>query len=145
LSSVIPREQTVNPKRTDLLDAIRLIERQVAVPGARFAIANEGSADESSLMGTRDGLLNLVLAVLRLTEAADEKQRWDADGRFAWDGGVNLAMHQIPSLHGVWLVGAYLFRDHATFMEELRQWVEPKVADSLLADPAFVEPPAAAG
>jgi hypothetical protein len=34
----------MNSKRSDLLDAIRLIEAQVVAPGAKFAVAGEGGA-----------------------------------------------------------------------------------------------------
>jgi len=130
----------VEAKATDLADAARLIERQVAAPGARFAIADEGCPDESSLMGTRDGLLNLALAVVRLVAAADAGRGWEDGGRFAWGDGVKAAMHQLPSAGAVWLVGAYLFRDHAAFMAELGRWAGPEAA-SLAADPDFREPP----
>ena len=128
-------------KASDLTEAARLIAGQVAAPTARFAVADEGHPDEAALMGTRDGLLNLSLALVRFVAAADAGRGWDDGGRFAWDDGVKAAMHQLPSAGAVWLVGTYLFRDHAAFMVELRRWVTPEVAASLAADPAFHEPP----
>jgi hypothetical protein len=92
-------------------------------------------------MGTRDGLLNLALAVVRFVAAADAGRGWEDDGRYAWDDRVKPAMHQLPSFETIWLVGAYLFRDHAAFMAELGRWAGPEVAASLVADPAFREPP----
>ena len=124
----------------DLVEAARLIATQVAAPTARFAVAHEGDPGEASLMGTRDGLLNLALAVVRFVAAADAGHGWEDDGRFAWDDRINAAMHQLPAAGKVWLVGAYLFRDHPAFMAELGRHAGPAVAVSLAADPAFAEP-----
>lgn len=121
-------------------DAIRLIERQVAAKGARFAIVDEGFPDESSLVATRDGYLNLVLAVLRLVALADEGLATDESGRFAWDDGIKAVMHQLPSARSVWLVGACLFPDHASLMTDIRTRLGPEFADSLAADPAYQAP-----
>lgn len=80
-------------KASDLTEAARLIAGQVAASTARFAIADEGRPDEAALMGTRDGLLNLALAVVRFVAAADAGKGWEDGGRFAWDDGVKAAMH----------------------------------------------------
>ena len=40
----------------------------------------------------------------------------------------------------VWLVGAYLFRNHADFMASLSQRVDPQIEYPLLNDPQFRDP-----
>lgn len=127
-------------KAADISEAIRLIERQIAAPGAKFAIVDEGGLDESSLMATRDGFLNMALAVLRLVALADEGRAREESGRFAWDDGIKAVMHQFPSFRSVWLVGACLFPDHASLMAEIQRTVGPEIAASLAADPAFKDP-----
>jgi hypothetical protein len=131
-------ENSVVPN-SDLAEAALLIERQVATPGAKFAVAHEGTPDESSLVGTRDGLLNLALTLVRFAAAADAGEGWENDHSYAWDDDVKRIMHQLPSAGSVWLVGTYLFRDHKTLISELKRW-SPEVSASLDADPAFREP-----
>jgi hypothetical protein len=55
----------------ELAEAIRLLERQVAIRRACCVIADDGCPDESSLLGTHDGYLNLALALLRFVAEAD--------------------------------------------------------------------------
>src|SRR3954465_5917963 len=98
-----------------LLEAIRLIEQQVAVKRARCVIADEGCPDESSLLGTRDGYLNLALAILRFVAEVDVGGCRDPDTHYAWDDRIKSALYKLPT-HSTWLVGAYLFRDHAEYM-----------------------------
>ncbi len=129
----------MEPRSSDITEAIHLIERQVATTGAKFAIVDEGCPDESSLMATRDGFLNLALAILRLVVLADEG-RAEEDGPFTWDDGIKAVMHQLPSLRSVWLVGACLFPDHSSLMTEIQGMVGPDLAASLTADPAYKDP-----
>lgn len=55
----------------ELVEVIRLLEREVAVERACCVIADDGCPDESSLLGTRDGYLNLALALLRFVADVD--------------------------------------------------------------------------
>lgn len=86
----------------DLTEAIHLIEKQVAVIKARCVIADEGFPDESSMFGTRDGYLNLALALLRFVATSDaggysvkEGGQWDSGGQ--WDDGVKATLYQLPT------------------------------------------------
>ncbi len=80
-----------------LEDAIQAVARQVASPRARCLIVNEGAPDESSLMGTRDGYLNLALAILRFVADADAG-RCETDGQgHVWDDRIKSVMYQSPS------------------------------------------------
>lgn len=122
-----------------LLDAIRLIEQEVAVKRARCVIADEGCPDESSLLGTRDGFLNLVLALLRFVAEADAGGCQVAEESCAWDDRLKATMYQLPT-HSAWLVGASLFKSHTEFMAALSRLVDPQIEYPLLNDPLFQEP-----
>jgi hypothetical protein len=124
---------------SDIADAIHHIERQIALPKARCVIADEGFPDESSLMGTRDGYLNMVLALLRLVAAFDAGRRHNSDEGFAWDDGIREAMYQLPT-NSAWLVGAYLFQSHEEYMADLSRIVDPQLKCPLRNDPQFRDP-----
>ena len=127
-----------------ILDAIRLIEKEVAVKRARCVIADEGCPDESSLLGTRDGYLNLALALLRFVADADAGGCNEADEGGVWDDRVKTALYQLPT-HSAWPVGAYLFPDHAAFMASLSRLVDPQIGYPLLNDPQFRDPAGSEG
>lgn len=111
---------------SDLFEAIRLIERQARTPQARCVIADEGAPDESSLLGTRDGYLNLALMLLRFVADADAGRCAAGEG-YAWDDRVKSALYQLPT-SGAWLVGAYLFDNHDEFITTLAKMVGPRLA-----------------
>jgi hypothetical protein len=122
-----------------LVEAIRLIEQQVAVKQARCVIADEGCYYESSLLGTRDGYLNLALALLRFVAEVDAGGCRDVAEGYAWDDRIKAALYQLPT-HSAWLVGACLFRNHSEFMASLSQLVDPQIEYPLLNDPQFRDP-----
>jgi hypothetical protein len=76
---------------SDLSEAIRLIEGQVVANRARCTIADDGCPDESSLFGTRDGYLNLALALLKFVVAAEEGRCFIADDDHVWEDGIKSA------------------------------------------------------
>ena len=127
-----------------LLEAIRLIEQQVAVKQARCVVANEGCPDESSLLGTRDGYLNLALALLRFVAEADAGGCGDVVAGCAWDDRIKATLYQLPT-HSAWLVGAYLFRNHGEFVASLSRLVDPQIEHPLLNDPQFRDPKVVGG
>lgn len=120
-------------------DAIELIEREVAVKQTCCVIVDEGFPDESSLLGTRDGYLNLILALLRFVADADKGGCRDVAADCAWDDRLKGAMYQLPT-QSAWLVGAYLFQSHAEFMKSLCKFVDPQIDSPLLNDPQFRDP-----
>jgi hypothetical protein len=120
-----------------LAEAIRVIEQEIVVKRARCAIADEGWPGESSLLGTRDGYLNLALALLRFV--ADVGGHGDAQRECAWDDRIKTALYHLPT-NSAWLVGACLFRNHAEFMASLSRLVDPQVQYPLLNDPQFQDP-----
>ena len=122
-----------------LVDAIDLIEQETVVKGVRCVIADEGCPDESSLLGTRDGYLNLVLALLRFVSEADKGDCHFADDGFPWDDRLKTALYQLPT-HSAWLVGASLFKNHTEFMAALSRLVDPRIKLPLLNDPQFQDP-----
>jgi len=124
---------------TRLQEAIRMIQQEVAVRQARCVIADEGLPDESSLLGTRDGYLNLALAILGFVADADAGGCRGEGQDYAWDDRVKGTMYQLPTL-SAWLVGAYVFRDHKEFMAELSRLVDPQIGYPLLNDPDFRDP-----
>ena len=124
---------------TALEGAIDAVARQVESPQARCVIVDEGFPDESTLMGTRDGYLNLALAMLRFVADADAGRCEVAEGGFPWDDRIKAALYQLPT-RSAWLVGAYLFADHGEYMRELSRSVDPQLGHPLLDDPSFAEP-----
>jgi hypothetical protein len=116
-----------------LTEAIRLIESQVAIRKARCVIADEGFPDESSLLGTRDGYLNMVLALLTFVAESD------AAGS-DWDEGIKDTLYQLPTRNGTFIVGAYLFKSHGDFMASLSSMVDPQIGYPVLTDPGFCDP-----
>lgn len=122
-----------------IAEAIQLIEQQVAVKRARCVIVHEGDPDESSLLGTRDGYLNVALALLRFVADMDTGGCWVTEEGYFWDDRIKAALHQLPT-HGAWLVGAYLLRDHAEFMAALSRFVDPQTGHPLLNDLEFQDP-----
>lgn len=124
---------------TSLEEAINAVARHVGSYHARCAIVDEGTPDESTLMGTRDGYLNLALALLRLVADADAGRCEVAEGASLWDDRIKAALYQLPT-HSAWLVGAYLFASHSDFMRELSSSVDPRLEYPLLNDPVFAEP-----
>ena len=123
---------------SDLTEAIRLIEGQVRTHRARCVIADEGHSDESSLLGTRDGYLNLAVTLLRFVADAEAGRCETGEGH-AWDDRVKATLYQLPR-SGTWLVRAYLFGDHQEFLAALRRMVEPELDHTLLNDPQFRDP-----
>ncbi len=122
-----------------LVDAIRLIEEEVALKHARCVIADAGCPDESSSYGTREGYLNLVLTLLRFVADVDTGGLEIAEEGCAWDDRVKATLYQLPT-HSASLVGAYLFKSHTEFMAKLSQVVDPQIDYPLLNDPEFREP-----
>ncbi len=123
----------------EIQEAIRCIEEQVNFSGARCAIADEGFPGESSLFGTRDGLLNLALALLRFVASADAGECLLTDQGYFWDDGLKATLYQLPT-PSAWLVGVYLFQNHQEFMHALSQVVDPQLEYPLLNDPQFRAP-----
>ena len=124
---------------TELVEAIRLIDQQVAIQRARCVIADEGFPAESSLLGTRDSYLNLALALLRFVANSDAGRLWVADEVHAWDDGVKATLYNLP-IQSTWLVGTYLFRNHSEFIAALSRFVDPQIEHPLLNDPQFQDP-----
>ena len=111
-------------------EAIKLLEEVRVNHDARFSIVNEGQIDESSLVATRDGYLNMIISLLQFLDAAERPKRanerptgteaeveWDEETGGYWNDWVKYNMFQIPSFAQVWLVGAYLFDTHKTVVE----------------------------
>ena len=122
-----------------LTEAIRLIDDEIVVKKARCVIADEGNPDESTLLGTRDGYLNLAIAVLRFVAAVDAGGCRDINPAYAWDDRIKAAMYQLPT-HAACIVGTCLFQNHAEFLAGLRQFVDSQIGLPLLNDPQFHEP-----
>jgi hypothetical protein len=127
-----------------LVEAIRLIEQEVAVKRARCVIVDEGCPDESSLLGTRDGYLNLALSLLRFVAEADAGGCRDVDAGCAWDDRIKAALYHLPT-HSAWLVGAYLLRNHVEFMASVSRFVDSQTESALLNDPQFRDPASPGG
>ena len=93
------------------------------------------------MLGTRDGYLNLALALLRFVAEADAGGCRDVEANSAWDDRIKATLCQLPT-HSAWLVGAYLFRNHVEYMASLSQLVDPQIGYPLLNDPQFCDPEA---
>ena len=128
----------VGASMSELAEVIRLIEKQLKVREARCAIADEGFPPESSIFGTRDGYLNVAMALLRFVDSSDGGKCWTQEGH-AWDDGIKDTLYQLPTL-SAWLVGAYLFKSHIELMAALTKVVDPQIESPLANDPQFQDP-----
>lgn len=124
---------------TELAKVIQFLEQQIAVKSARCVIADDGCANESSLLGTRDGYLKLAVAILELVQQADTGQGEEQGENFVWDDRVKQVMYHLPT-PSAFLVGAYLFDTHQAYMDLLSQFVDPQIGYPLLNDPQFRQP-----
>jgi hypothetical protein len=124
----------------DLVAAISLIEQQVTTKQARCVIVDEGFPDESSLYGTRDGYLNLTLALLRFLAESDAGNSEVEDDGQVWGNQVTRVLYKLPTRSAAWLVGTHLFKSHDDFVAALSAIVDPQIGAPLLNDPQFRNP-----
>ena len=88
-------------------------------------------------MNTRDGYLNLALALLKFIADAG---RIKVEDDYMFDDRIKDFMYQVPTLNAAWLVGTQLYKDHEEFMAGLSQLVKPQLKYHLLNDPSFRNP-----
>lgn len=130
-----------------LTQIIKALQETVRKPKACCAILSSGCVDESSLMGTQQGLLNLALALLQIVDACERQSsqlvELDrlADKNAYWSDNLKKTLHQLPGSHP-FLVGCYVFDDHKSFVTALEESVNSSLTDGskLRNDPAFTEP-----
>jgi hypothetical protein len=83
-----------------------------------------GHVGESSLMGTRDGYLRLIVSLLTFVADTDAgRAEIDEETGACWDDRFKQAILQLPNNDG-WLVGAYLFESETEMMDALRKFTE---------------------
>jgi hypothetical protein len=130
-----------------LPEIIKAVREIVEKPNARCVILSSDGVFESSLMGTRDGYLNLALALLQIVAAGDgqsteptEIDRLNDENAY-WSDDLKNALNQLPGSHA-YIVGSYLFDDHQSFLAALEKEVDPTLRNGakLRNDPAFKEP-----
>ena len=130
-----------------LLEITKAVREIAEKPNARCVILSSDGVFESSLMGTRDGYLNLALALLQIVAAGDgqstEPTEIDRlnDEHAYWSDNLKNALNQLPGSHA-YIVGSYLFDDHQSFLAALEKEVDPTLRNGakLRNDPAFKEP-----
>lgn len=130
-----------------LPEIIKAIQEIVEKPNARCVILSSDGVFESSLMGIKDGYLNLAIVLLQIV-AADARQspepieidRLD-DEHASWSDALKKTLNQLPGNHA-YIVGCYLFDDHQSFLSALEKEVDPTLhgGAKLRNDPAFKEP-----
>ena len=100
-----------------LPEIIKAVREIVDKPNARCVILSSDGAFESSLVGTRDGYLNLALALLQLVAAGDSQSTESTeidrlnDEHAYWSDNLKKTFNQLPGSHA-YIVGSYLFDDH---------------------------------
>jgi hypothetical protein len=107
-------------------------------------------------MGTRDGLLNLALTLVRIVNEYDhaveagslqEKTTPEPDGywlpeeRAFWSGAIKKVFYQLPT-SSPFIVGCYLFPEHERLLDALEKSVQADLPEGvrLRNDPDFVAP-----
>lgn len=130
-----------------LPEIVKALQEMVQKPKARCAILSSDGLFESSLMGTKDGYLNLAIALLQMVAVCDgqstepiEIDRLE-DERACWSDALKKALNQLPGSHA-YIVGCYLFDDHQSFLVALEKEVDPTLhgGAKLRNDPSFKEP-----
>jgi hypothetical protein len=130
-----------------LPEILKALRETIEKPKARCAILSSDGLFESSLMGTKDGYLNLAIALLQMVAACDrlstepvEIDRLEDEHAY-WSDNLKKALNQLPGSHA-YIVGCYLFDDHQSFLAALEKEVDPTLhgGAKLRNDPAFKEP-----
>ena len=129
-----------------LPDIIKGLQDIVRKPSACCAVLSSDCLDESSLMGTRDGYLNVAIALLQIVEACEAQVSQQLlvdrleEKHASWSDNLKKAFHQLPGNHP-FIVGCYLFDDHKSFLAALEEAVDPTLPHGvkLVNDPAFKE------
>ena len=118
-------------------EALRLVELEIKKHTAVCVICNEGFPDESTLLGTRDGYLNMIRSLLILVAEFDKSRRDDC-----WDDRIKNNMLQLPRSDDTWLVGTGIVNDHAALLVKVKALCgnDPDVIQALEHDPAFNAP-----
>jgi hypothetical protein len=107
-------------------------------------------------MGTRDGLLTLALALVRVVNnydkavasgslreeaSANSDEFWLPEEDAYWSGAIKKAFYQLPT-NSPFIVGCYLFRDHERLLDALEKSVQADLPEGvrLRNDPDFIAP-----
>lgn len=130
-----------------LPDIIQALQAIVEKPRSRCTILSNDGLFESSLMGTRDGYLNLAIVFLQMVAACNrqpagqtEVERLE-DDRAYWSDAIKLVTNELQGSHA-YIVGCYLFDNHQALLAALEKEVDPTLdGDAKLKnDPSFKEP-----
>ncbi|WP_309383037.1 hypothetical protein [Cerasicoccus frondis] len=109
-----------------LQQALELLESSITDDSASCVIASEHT-DESTLLGTKDGYLNLISALLRQVVRETE-----------WSDELKKNMYQLPS-HDAWIVGCELHNTKDEMLARLKRFYEgdDAVLGAIDHDPQF--------
>lgn len=120
----------------DFEQIIQFLEAQIDREKAACVIVAEASVDDSSLLGTRDGYLHLIVAFLRLIQGADSGTLEPTELGGYWDDSFKDTMLQLPGFDA-WLVGTYLFDHPQALLKAVRRLVsgDEQVIAALDHDP----------
>lgn len=125
---------------SELLEIAEKLKLQIRNPRSRCLMPSSGGyVGESSLMGTRDAYLQLIVSLLEFVGDADEgRAEFDQDTQAHWDDRFKTAMLQLPN-SDAWLCGAYLFKNEQDLMRTLRNFTEwdGTTSQSIDNDPDF--------
>ena len=128
------------PHDTHLKQVLDLVAGLVQRPDACCAIVDDTGPDESSILGTRDGYLNLAYRLLEFVYRSDSGEIRAEEG-VTWDDEIKSALYQLPVMDAVWIVGCYLYPDHASLMQHIESLLGNQLESPLSNDPDFHEPP----
>lgn len=125
---------------TELQEIADRLSEHVRNHRSRCSMPSDGGCvGESSIMGTRDGYLRLIVSLLSFIVDADAGRLEIAEETGAyWDDRFKDAMLQLPNTDA-WLVGAYLFKSESQMLKVLHKFTEwdGVTATSIDHDPAF--------
>ena len=126
------------PQERNIKRAMELISDSIRHPEACCALVDEGYPDETSIMGTRDGYLNLAYRLLEFVHEAESGNTEIEEG-VPWHDGIKQALFQLPDC-STWIVGCYLHPDHTSLLRHIEFILGDRLHHPLSNDPDFRDP-----
>lgn len=132
---------------SNLLDIIEAIQKKVEQKSAYCLILSSDDVSESSLLGIKDGYLNLAVALLQLVAASENDmiklqnlERLSEEGAY-WDDSIKQKIKHLPGSN-LYIVGSYLFDNHEKLIKFAEEILIPITGEEnkLSNDPSFQNP-----
>jgi hypothetical protein len=101
--------------------------------------SDNGNRDETSLLGTRDGILKFAYSLISTINKMDLNdleyiKNIDAN----WDDDIKKVFLHLPT-NDTLLIGMYIFKDHSLLLKGLKQLTnnDKEIINSIENDPVF--------